>query len=106
IEILDRLYRSEPNHDPLRRLLAEAETAFVDKAYKHYLPAAKIPVLVRSLEDLSREQITPAEFFLLSRIDGVWNLKSIIQVSPLREVDALRAMKRMREKGFIELRDR
>lgn len=105
IEILDALYRAEPNHDPLRRLLTEAEIAFVDKAYKHYLPANKVPVLARSLEDLSREQITPAEFFLLSRIDGVWNLKSIIQVSPLREVDALRAMKRMREKGFIELRD-
>ena len=41
----------------------------------------------------------------MSRIDGHWDVKSIIQVSPIREADAVRTLKRMREKGFIELRD-
>lgn len=105
IEILDALYRAEPNHDSLRRLLAEAEAAFVDKAYRHYVPASKVPHLRRALDSLTGEALSPAEVFLLSRIDGVWDVKSIIQVSPLREVDALRAMKKMREKGLIDLVD-
>jgi len=32
-------------------------------------------------------------------------VKSIIQISPVREVDALRVLKRMRERGFIALQD-
>jgi hypothetical protein len=105
IDILDGLYRAEPSHESLRKLLAEAEAAFVDKAYKHYLPASKIPRLQRSLDTLTGEPLSPAEMFLLSRIDGAWDVKSIIQVSPLREVEALRAMKKMREKGLIDLVD-
>jgi len=105
IDVLDVLYQAEPNHESLRRLRAEAEAAFVEKAYRHYLPARKLPVLARSMDELTREQITPTEFFLLSRMDGTWSVKSIVQVSPIREVDALRAMKRMREKGLITLRD-
>ena len=105
IEILNEAYRAEPNHDSLRRLLTEAEAAFVEKAYRHFLPASKVPFLIRRAEDLTNERITPNEFFLLSRIDGTWDVKSIIQISPLREVDALRAMKRMRDRGFIDLRD-
>lgn len=105
IDILNTLYRAKPHDDSLRRLLAEAEASFVDKAYKHYVPASKIPHLRRSLESLTGELLSPPEMFLLSRIDGSWDVRSIIQVSPLREVDALLAMKRMREKGYIELRE-
>ena len=47
-------------------------------------------------------RVEPLEqFFLLGRIDGSWNVKSIIQVSPMREVDALRTLTRMREAGMV-----
>lgn len=105
LEILDAAYQGYPGDDALRRLLAEAEAAFLEKAYRHYLPAGKIVALRRSPQSLTSETLSPAEFFLLSRIDGSWDVKSIIQITPLREVDTLRALKRMREKGIIELRD-
>ncbi len=72
--------------------------------WKHLLPEEQIPVLTKPIDSLSAESISPEEFFLLSRIDGSWNIKSIIQVSPMREVDALRTLTRMRECGMIELR--
>lgn len=105
LEILDRLYQKHPENEFLRRLSREAETAFVDKAYKHYLPQDKFVALARPVESLEAENLTPQEFFLLSRIDGTWSIKSIIQIAPIREVDALRVLKRMREQGVIELRD-
>lgn len=105
LEILDRLYQNHPENEFLRRLSREAEAAFVDKAYKHYLPPDKIVALARPVESLEAENLTPQEFFLLSRIDGTWSIKSIIQIAPIREVDALRVLKRMREHGVIELRD-
>jgi hypothetical protein len=41
--------------------------------------------------------------FLLSRINGTWDLKSIIDISPLSEVDALRLMKRLLDRGLIDI---
>jgi len=105
LDILDNLYRKNPGDDALRRLTAEAEAAFVGKAYQHYLPADKVPILKSSLDSMSSESLTPQEFFLLSRIDGSWDIKSIIQVAPFSEVLALRTLKRLRELGMIELMD-
>ncbi len=105
LDTLDRLYREQPDDDALRRLTAEAEAAFVDRAYELYVPAQKVPVLTRPVAELAAEAMSPHDFFLLSRIDGSWDVRSIIQVSPLREVDALRTLKRMREQGVIKLHD-
>jgi hypothetical protein len=105
LEILDRAYKAQPSDEALRRLLAEAEASFIEKAYRHFLPPSKIVTLQRVAESLTAEQLSPTEFFLLSRIDGTWDIKSIIQITPLREVDVLRTLKRMREKGLIELKD-
>lgn len=105
LDVLDALYRENPGDDALRRLTADTEAAFVDKCYRHYLPADKVPILTRPIESLSSESLTPQEFFVLSRIDGSWDVKSIIQVAPIREVEALRTLKRMREMGMLELCD-
>jgi hypothetical protein len=106
LDLLDVLYRENPGDDALRRLTAEAEAAFVDRAYRHVVPEHKVPVLTRPAAELATEaRLTPQEFFLLSRIDGLWDVRSIIQVAPLREVDALRTLKRMRELGMIDLHE-
>ncbi|HKQ59706.1 MAG TPA: hypothetical protein VJS92_00395, partial [Candidatus Polarisedimenticolaceae bacterium] len=105
LDILDVLYRSHPEDESLRRLTAEAEVAFTEKAYRHYLPASKVPVLIKPVESLESENLSPSEVFLLSRIDGSWDVKSIIRIAPIRDVEALRTLKRMRERGVIDLRD-
>src|SRR5882672_3222814 len=78
LEILDRAYKAQPGDEALRRLLAEAEASFVEKAYRHFLPPSKIVTLSREVESLTAERLSPTEFFLLSRIDGTWDVKSII----------------------------
>ncbi len=105
LEILNAQYRARPGEDSLRRLVAEAEAAFVEKAYRYYVPPHKIPVLRRPAESLTGEELSPVEFFLLSRFNGTWDVRSIIQIAPIREVDALKTLKRLREKGHIDLKD-
>ncbi len=106
LDILDRLYQEYPGDESLRRLTMEAEVAFIEKAYRHHLPPTKIPRLTAPVEQLGSEAMSPTEFFLLSRIDGSWDIKSIVQIAPLRETDTLRTLKRMREAGIVELIDR
>jgi hypothetical protein len=105
LQILDTNYKAHPEDDALRRLLAEAEAAFLEKTYRYHLPREKLLQLLKPVEEMEGERLSPEEFFLLSRIDGTWDVKSIIQISPIREIDALRTLKRMIEKGVIELLD-
>jgi hypothetical protein len=105
LQILDGLYEEFPGDDALRRLTLEAEAAFVEKAYRHYLPERKRVHLARPIEELTGRPFSPKEFYLLSRIDGSWDVKSIVQLAPLREADTLRTLKRLREAGVIDLRD-
>jgi hypothetical protein len=105
LDLLDGAYKQRPGDDALRQRLVEAEGAFVEKAYRHFLPAVKVPVLARTLESLMAENLSPIEYFLVSRIDGTWDVKSIIQIAPIREIEALRTLKRLREKGLFDLRD-
>ena len=53
---------------------------------------------------LVEENLTPEEVFLVSRVNGSWDLKSIISISPLREVDALRIIKNLKERGILDLK--
>jgi hypothetical protein len=105
LSLLDAARDAGLRAEELHALTQEAETYFVERAYRHYLPAAKVPVLKRPLESLLGESFSPEEMFLVSRVNGSWDLRSIVSISPLREVDALRALKRLRERGVIDLVD-
>jgi len=86
-------------------LMKVAEVNLIDRLYRGVLPPRQVPVLIRPLEALLDETLTPEEVFLVSRVNGSWDLKSIVSISPLREVDALRVLKRLRERGIISLRE-
>jgi hypothetical protein len=101
--ILERLRAGTAKSPEVNALIQVAEEHFIERAYRHYLPAKKIPVLRKPLEALVNQDLSPEEVFLVSRVNGSWDLRSIISISPLREVDALRAFKKLRERGIIDL---
>ena len=45
------------------------------------------------------------DLFLLSMLDGVSDIKALCWVAPLREVDLMRSLQRMHDRGLIELRE-
>jgi Domain of unknown function (DUF4388) len=103
--ILEKARSGASKNPEINALIQVAEEHFIERAYRHYLPPGKIPILRRSLESLVSEDLSPEEVFLVSRVNGSWDLRSIISISPLREVDALRAFKKLRERAIIDLID-
>jgi len=101
--LLDTLRDAGLKSPEMHVLTQEAERYFVERAYRYYLPPGKVPVLKRPLESLVGEALSPEEVFLVSRVNGAWDLRAIMSISPLREVDALRALKKLRERGVIDL---
>ena len=105
LTLLEQIRSENGQNIEIPDLIRRAEAGFVDTAYKHYLPAGKIPVLTRPLESLLTEDLTPEEGFLITRVNGEWNIESIVSISPLREVEVLRILKKLREKMIIQLKD-
>jgi len=104
LELLNASYRANSGESYLRRLICKAETAYVDSVRRNELPGDKIPVLEETAGS-QRESLGSEESFLVSLIDGVSDIQEILWVAPLREVDGLRALRKMLDKGLIRLDD-
>ena len=105
LDILEQMSGSGERTPEMNELARVAELNVIDRLYHGPLPPKMIPVLERPLEALVNEPLTPEEVFLVSRINGSWDLKSIVSISPLRKVDALRVLKRLRDRSIISLKE-
>lgn len=103
LDLLTRAAELRPWDLQLRARLDQAESDTLERAYRHALPPAHVVALRRPLEELTGERLTPQEMFLLSRINGSWTVKDVITISPLREIDAVRILRALRERGIIDL---
>lgn len=65
-----------------------------------------IPRLTRDLASLSDEKLEPIEGFVLSRINGVWTVRSILQLCPIPEEEAWQVFERLIARGLVILRFR
>lgn len=105
-QALERLQASlgaHPGNECLRAMIVEAETACI-AGLRRSVKSNSIPVVLE-LEPADAP-LNAEESFLLSVIDGDSDVRALTWVSPLREVDLLRALQRMAERGLIELRPR
>ena len=55
----------------------------------------------KSFEDIAKMNFTPNEGFMLSRVNGQWDIGSLIKISPIREPDALLIFYRLWKDGII-----
>jgi hypothetical protein len=101
IEILHRFLQEQPNHAEAQELLLNAEEKFVNNVYRSRISPQAVPQLIASSSDLTHQELDPQEGFVLSRINGSWDVEAIVSVCPFREADCLRMMLRLIERGII-----
>jgi hypothetical protein len=94
---LDRL-----NQHAKKGLIAVAEARARDRALRR-VPLDKVPVLKMDLQALTKENFDPQEGFVISRVNGEWDVRSILKLCPMAEEDALLIFTRLLERKVIEL---
>ena len=67
------------------------------------VPKNKIPRLLLSFSELTKEKFDPREGFVLSRVNGEWDVQSILKICPMPEEEALLIFARLFERKVIEL---
>ena len=100
ISIIQTALEKEPKNTVAQNLLVDAEKKYAEQVYAEISPA-RIPRILLPPEELAKKEIGPKEGFVLSRINGQWNVESILSICPFREADSLRMIKILRDKGII-----
>ena len=91
----------EPNNAEAQCLREQAESRYVRQVFQNGLTRKSVPKLLASLEQLERERLGPQEGFIISRINGEWDIASILSVCPFREADCVRMIKKLIENGIV-----
>jgi hypothetical protein len=102
VDLLREVKPSDANYDSkIGPLLETAEKGAAQEICSKHLPLdTKLRILL-PLQELESVKLTPQEGFVLSRLDGNWDVRSILSIIPMKELDALRLLKRLVERGII-----
>jgi tetratricopeptide (TPR) repeat protein len=104
IAAFQEVLRLDPQNTWASEQIDRAEAAQCQEYYRNSLPPAKIPYFLVPESSLSGYGLTHEEGFIASRINGTWNVKSIVMLSPLREIEILQALDRFLKREIIALK--
>ena len=95
----------DPSDADVRRTFSQAERARVAEIAKQLLARHRVPRLARELSQEVADELalSDAEMELAARVDGRWDLLSLIRSASVREAEALLAFARLAEVGVVEL---
>jgi hypothetical protein len=102
-ELICLAVERDPENDTLRTRHRDLERSLFAELSRELLTRFCVPKLLTPREELDALELTDGERALARRIDGHWDLLSLLRVSPLREVEALITFKRLADRGIISL---
>ena len=99
--IIQRVLQEDPKNADAQNLLPTVEEKFMKQVYESELSPQTILRLLVSSSYLTEQQLGPQEGFLLSRINGSWDIQSILSICPFRDADCLLMIKKLMERGIV-----
>jgi hypothetical protein len=100
LSIIHTVLGRDPKNTAAHKLLGEAEKKFIDQVYSEMSPSG-VPKVLVELDELANKEIGSQEGFVLSRINGEWDIQSILSICPFREADSLSLIKKLWDNGII-----
>ncbi|MGZ8796951.1 MAG: hypothetical protein ACXW2F_06370, partial [Thermoanaerobaculia bacterium] len=91
----------DPNHPKVKSAIKGAEAVIMGELRNLGIHDSKVPRIIKALEEITTMNFTPNEGFMLSRINGTWDIGSLIKISPIREADALMIFYKLLKDGII-----
>ncbi|MBI4510507.1 MAG: DUF4388 domain-containing protein [Deltaproteobacteria bacterium] len=93
----------DPYHAEAKQLLHRARADQLEDMY-HQFPPYRVPIFSAGPDRLQAMALSPRERFLLSRMDGRWDIGALCVMTPLGELETLRALKKFHHAGLVVLR--
>ena len=93
----------EPDHPMIQEALTQGEKKIREEIEKAGINLTVIPKLLVSMQDLTLAKISPQEGFMLTRINGTYDIQSIIKITPIPQLDALMVFWKLAKAGYIQM---
>ena len=104
-EKAQRLLKAAENIDPsqsgVRSAIKGAEAVILADLYHQGITDSKVPRVTKAIADITQMNFTPNEGFILSRINGEWNLGALMKISPIRQSEAMLIFYKLWKEGII-----
>jgi len=95
---LEELAAESPEVRKLKDTIKEKR---LETTARELVNPSAVPSLNMPMEQLTRMDLSPEQGFLVSRINGVWDVKSIVKISPFGENVCLKILKKFLDDGVI-----
>src|SRR5579863_8719767 len=99
-----RVARSlEPDNREVLEALNLGEKQIREQIERDGVKLTSIPQLATSMEQLTSAKISPQEGFMLTRINGTYDIHSIVKITPMPQLDALMVFWKLAKAGHIRI---
>jgi Domain of unknown function (DUF4388) len=85
----------DPGNGRAIEAMRDAERRIKKALEKDGVKGDRVPELAIPLMELTKRTFSPHEGFILSRINGQWDVKSIMKISPIKELEVLMIFQRL-----------
>ena len=92
----------DPNHPKVRTAIKGSESVILNELAALGVSGSRVPRVAKSLEEITKMDFSPNEGFILSRVNGQWDIGSLIKISPIREPEAMLIFYKLWKEGMIE----
>ena len=104
IGVFQEILRVDPQNSRADEQIERAEKAICEDYYRQSIPAHKVPYFIVPEAALTRYNLSHQEGFVASRINGGWDVRSIVMLSPLREIEILQVLDKLIKMELIALK--
>ncbi len=103
LPLLETVQRRGRDEGAAQDIIDKAERTYRDILITRFIDPHKIPKVTLPPKLLTEKKFSSAEGYLISRIDGTWDVASIIRISPIPESEALGIFKKFIDDNIIVL---
>jgi hypothetical protein len=93
----------EPEDPDAHDTLAQAEKKIREQIERAGVTLSSIPQVTATMEQLTSSNLSPQEGFMLTRINGTYDIQSILKITPMQQLDALMLFWKLASGGYIRL---
>lgn len=101
IQIFKYILTIDPNHSFSKMMIKKAYEEIKENLISSDFTIEHVPYLKRTITPLDEFNFTPQENYILSRINGLNSVQSIIRISPIQELQALMIFKKLAKENLI-----
>jgi hypothetical protein len=93
----------EPDNLEVQDSLTQGERQIREEIERDGVRLTSIPQLAVTMDQLTSVKLSPQEGFLLTRINGTYDIQSIVKIAPMPQIDAMMMFWKMSKAGHIRM---